>query len=172
MRKISRLELAWEEEEVEENRRKKGMRDYDSSWLLRGDNGRGRCRAAMLANGRKLAVGWRERRISADLACARIIGEPRTASSRDRRREPRNFCSGMKVAMYLLGDRRANGPRQRLPALARRIRAGNTLVYAFPLKKRKGKKENARATFTLVIHVISHASAAPCNRIGGLDVSD
>lgn len=38
MREISRLELAWEEKR--RNRRKKGMRDYDSPWLFRRiDNG-------------------------------------------------------------------------------------------------------------------------------------
>jgi len=68
MREIFWLEFAWEEK-VEEDRRKKGMCDCDSLWLFcHGDNGWGRCRTAMLASGRKLAIDRQETDLVVDLA--------------------------------------------------------------------------------------------------------
>lgn len=158
MREISWLEPAWEEEEEVETRRKKGMRDYDSSWLFRrGDNGWGRCRAA----GEREKAGDRlERRISADLASARIIGEPSNASSRNRRSREISIA-GWKSRW----DSRhvsSRSPIDDVPRRGRKIRGlarvGDTLILCISA----GKKKKNRAIFTLVIHVISHASAS-CN---------
>lgn len=133
---ISRLELAWEEEEEEETRRKKGMRDYDSSWLFRrGDNGWGRCRAA----GEREKAGDRPGRLDLGRSRERTDNR-RTSNVSSRNRRSREISTaGWK-------SRRDPAPRilaidDCVPRRGRKMRGwgGDTLILCISVEKKKSR---------------------------------